>query len=99
MSSLRYKYDRFAYYAGKPVDALESIMGISRDDHYRMKYLIAGLPVIGSTMNALDNTRYMDDYISNRGLSWSDKKYWTSGATGIGSTVNFVSSNIKRLYQ
>lgn len=98
MSDLRYKYDQFAYYAGKPVDALSDIMGISKDDRARMKYLISGMPVIGSVINTVDSMKYQGDYLKNRGLSWSDRRYYTSGPSGVGSTVNFVSSNIKRLY-
>ena len=44
--------------------------------------------------------RYMEDYIENRGLSWSDIKYptRTQGMQGVGSVLNYVSRNIERLY-
>ena len=67
---------------------------------YMVKTLVAGLPVIGDLYRSYDNMRYMQDYIDNRGLSWSDIKYptRTQGMQGVGSVLNYVSRNIERLY-
>ena len=67
---------------------------------YMAKTTIAGLPIIGDIYRSYDNMRYMQDYIDNRGLSWSDIKYptRTQGMQSFGSTVNFMSKNILSLY-
>lgn len=65
------------------------------------KYVASGFPVIGGVIRQLDNWNYINDYMTNRGLSWSDVKYPSriSGSGSFGSTLNFVSSNIGRLYK
>lgn len=65
------------------------------------RYMISGFPVIGDFVKQLDNWNYINDYMANRGLSWSDVKYPSriSGSGGFGSTLNYVSSNIERLYR
>lgn len=63
-------------------------------------YFASGLPVVGGLFSTVDNYRYYSDYMRNRGLSWADAKYPARMAVGgYGSTVSFVSSNIKRLYE
>lgn len=42
---------------------------------YNVKQFARNLPVIGSMFQADDNSRRMNDYLSNRGLSWSDIRY------------------------
>lgn len=72
---------------------------------WQVKNTLSGLPVIGNYFTISDQTQYMQDYLNNRGLSWSDIKYPTltgntSGYSGLGrSMTNFVSSNIKSLYK
>ncbi len=75
------------------------------DDAWRREYQIraiaSAIPVVGNLVKYQDNMRYMDDYMSNRGLSYGDVRYSTrtaGGTLGVG-TLNFVSSNIKRLYR
>lgn len=71
----------------------------------RTKYMLytaaSALPIIGPIIQAYDNMKYMDDYTRNRGIGYEDILYpsHTRGAQGLGSAVNFVSSNINRLYQ
>jgi hypothetical protein len=67
---------------------------------YMAKTTIAGIPIIGDIYRSYDNMRYMEDYINNRGLSWDDIKYptRTQGMQGFGSTLNYLSKNIYRLY-
>lgn len=64
-------------------------------------YWGSSLPVVGSAFRAVDNYRYITDYMRNSGLDWSDVKYPTrlTGAGSAGGVVSFVSSNIKNLYR
>lgn len=68
---------------------------------YILKTAASSLPFVGPILQAYDNIRYMDDYTRNRGIDYEDILYpsRTQGAQGLGSAVNFVSSNINRLYQ
>ena len=64
------------------------------------KYHGSGLPGIGPIIKAQDNWNYINDYMENRGLSWSDVKYPSRlGNSGAGGVVSFVSSNIEKLYR
>lgn len=68
---------------------------------YIMEAVIGGaIAPVGAYYEARDSMKWMDDYVSNRGLSYSDIKYpaLTRGYRAIGAGVSFVSSNIKRLY-
>jgi hypothetical protein len=68
---------------------------------YILRTMASGLPVIGPMYQAYDNIKYMDDYTRNRGIGYDEILYpsRTQGAQGLGSALNFVSSNINRLYQ
>lgn len=76
---------------------------------YQLQGIIGGLPYVGefatSYWQTQDNLRYWDDYLRNRGMSWSDIRY-PSRSVGYGSYVgatraslNFVSHNVSRLYK
>lgn len=71
----------------------------------RSKYVwdtfVRGLPVIGSIYQTKDNLAYMDDYLENRGMDYDDILYpsRTSGAQGVGGSMNYVSKNIEKLYR
>lgn len=64
-------------------------------------YVGSSLPVIGGFLRSRDNWNYINDYMRNRGLSWSDVKYPSrvDGASTSGYGLNFVSSNIEKLYE
>lgn len=70
---------------------------------YRAQSFLAGFPIIGTMMQSRDNWNYMYDYMTNRGLSWSDIEYPTRTVAGVDRSaygaLNFVSSNIERLYR
>ena len=70
---------------------------------YRAQAYLAGFPVIGPILKGRDNWNYMYDYMTNRGLSWSDIKYPTRTIAGVDNSasamLNFVSSNIEKLYK
>lgn len=84
--------------------AVRSIMDVYDNLDGKYRYMLqttaAGLPIIGDIYRSYDNMRYMDDYLSNRGISWDDIKYptRTQGMQGLGSTLNYLSKNIYRLY-
>nr|APG55841.1 hypothetical protein [Circular ssDNA virus sp.] len=68
---------------------------------YQIRAFATSIPVVGDFIKYQDNVRYMDDYLSNRGLSYRDIRYpsrTVAGQFGKG-TLNFVSSNIKKLYR
>lgn len=64
-------------------------------------YWASSVPVLGSAVRAIDNHRYINDYMRNSGLDWSDVRYPSRliGAGSAGGVVSFVSSNIKNLYR
>lgn len=76
----------------------------SRTD-YLLSSVVAGLPVVGPMYRAYDNMSYLDDYMRNSGLGYGDILYPTrvtgsSSVSSAGSSVlNFVSSNIEKLYR
>lgn len=83
-------------------EVIASMLGMSTDDLYsRTKFYFADFPIVGSIVRATDQSSYYSDYMSNRGLSWSDAKYPTlmRGSGGVGAGTNFVSSNIEKLYR
>ena len=63
-------------------------------------YIGSSLPFIGDAIRSRDNWNYINDYMRNRGLGWSDVKYPSRvvGASTSGYGLNFVSSNIESLY-
>lgn len=82
--------------------ALRSIFGSGADASIRnqFRYIASGLPGIGPVIQAQDNWNYINDYMENRGLSWSDVKYASRlGNSGSSGIMSFVSSNIERLYR
>lgn len=50
---------------------------------YEVKQFARSLPIIGGLFQAGDNANRMEDYMRNRGLSWSDVRY---NGTPFGST-------------
>lgn len=76
----------------------------SRKEYYTQSFLGAVFPPLGKFYSARDSMAYMDDYMSNRGIDWSDVKYpsrtvgWSVGNDAF-SAVNYVSSNLHRLYR
>lgn len=64
-------------------------------------YIGSSLPVLGGFLRSRDNWNYIDDYMRNRGLNWSNVKYPSRvvGASTSGYGLNFVSSNIESLYK
>lgn len=72
----------------------------SPDEAAKLMYLLSGAPVVGGMVTTYYNTKYYDDYLKNRGMSWSDVLYpGRLNAGGYGSAVSFVSKNIEKLYR
>lgn len=85
--------------------ALRSIFGSSDPEiaaYWRnwAGYIGSNLPFIGDIIGSSDNWNYINDYMRNRGFGWSDVKYPSRvvGAATAGYGLNFVSSNIEKLY-
>lgn len=76
-------------------------MPMDARDRYIWKAVVGGaFPPLNNIWRFQDSLRWMDDYMANRGLSYSDIKYptLTSSYGVMSSSVNYVSSNIRRLY-
>lgn len=87
-------------------EALSAIYGTSDPEvsaYWRnwAGYIGSSLPFIGDIVRSRDNWNFINDYMSNRGLSWSDVKYPSRvvGASTSGYGLNFVSSNVEKLYK
>lgn len=89
---------RFVHYSGGDIPFSDVL-----DDRtmYYIRSFVSGIPIIGDFLEAQDKVRYMDDYVKNRGLSYSDILYpsMTVGYRGVSGLANFVSSNIENLYR
>lgn len=78
---------------------------MSAQQKYYFESLMSNVPVVGGYFRARDSVRYMNDYLTNRGLSYEDILYpsMTTGfsgfAAGTSGILNYVSSNIERLYK
>lgn len=84
---------------GNTADSIIYGLGFTDDDKQKAKYLASGIPIVGELLKSSDEYAWTSDYLSNRGLSWSDVKYPAKiSGQSYGSTMNFVSDNIKRLY-
>lgn len=69
-------------------------------NNYYFGAIMSGVPVVGSVYRAIDSVSYMDDYMRNTGLSYSDILYPTRTAGyGVSGLTSFVSSNIEKLYK
>jgi len=73
---------------------------------YYLKAIEAGRnPLYRNLVSFVDHVRYMDDYMTNRGLSYKSIRYpsmtigWQGVSSATSNTLNFVSSNIERLYK
>lgn len=69
----------------------------------QMRLFLSGAPVVGGFIHSEDNWNYMNDYLRNRGMDWSDVKYPSrlpsvNPLGGLQGMLSFVSSNIENLY-
>lgn len=68
-------------------------------------FFVSGLPVVGDIAVMADSFRSFQDYMKNTGLTWGDIMYpaLTGRKFGVSHSaygaLNFVSSNIDRLYR
>lgn len=81
---------------------INNAMGISDKDAYRTYVSMSGIPIVGDFIRASDNIRAMDDYMGNRGLSYSDVQYPTrTVGSGYGSATSgliSLSKTVSKLY-
>lgn len=84
-------------------DVLYSAGRYSDRTRYIATDLLYGIPVLGDAFRTQDSARYYDDYLSNRGLTYSDIRYHSRNTLGVGNMVHsglsFVSKNIAALYR
>ena len=76
---------------------------LTDNDLARIRYHGASIPFVGDALKLYDSDRRMSDYLSNRGLEWSDMLYPSlvsgSGAGyGITNKVEKSLSAIAKLY-
>lgn len=78
---------------------------LNYDDPY-VRWQMSSMPVVGSTLRAMDQEKYYRDYFRNTGLSWKDVRYpaLLSGA-GLGGGLSDSAGQlgmlgaIRRLYR
>ena len=99
--------EHFADQLGIGIDDIGRDIGISDADRIKLSYYAGQDPLLlGYTVRQKDNWNYVNDYMTNRNVDWSDVQYPTylngggnsSGYTALRNTANFVSDNIKKLY-
>lgn len=82
--------------------AYEEMLGLDDDQAAFLDWFASNVPIFGDFVKMRDNFNYIMDYMKNYGLDWSDMRY-PSKVTGSGSSpfgsLNFVSSNLKKLYR
>lgn len=74
----------------------------NNEEYNKFAWLTADFPVVGWMTKLIDNVGWIKDYMENTGIDWSDMKYPThvrGAGSGVYGTMNFVSSNIARLYR
>lgn len=76
-------------------------MMVDARNNYYFWSLMSGVPIIGDIKRSVDQMHYMDDYMRNTGMSYSDIKYpsLTMGGSAFSGTFAYVSKNIGRLYK
>lgn len=73
----------------------------------QLAFWLSQLPVVGDIGVMADSFRSFEDYMKNRGLTWDDIVYpWMAGRRYSGGSfqsvygsLNFVSSNLNKLYR
>lgn len=84
---------------GKYADKAIYGMGFTDDDKNKVKYIVAGIPYVGTALKNADSYRKTTDYLTNRGLSWSDVEYPALTSTqSYGSLITSISHNLKDVY-
>ncbi|AIY31252.1 putative capsid protein [Camel associated porprismacovirus 1] len=69
----------------------------------RTRYELSKVPFIGDAFRYMDQTKYYNDYLASRGMTWNDVKYPAllsgSGAYGVAASGYRVSKNFLKLYR
>lgn len=80
---------------------IQDVLGISDAQVNQAMYWLSGVPVLGDVMDMFVGYDKINDYLENTGQSWADIEYpgmGMAGAVGVSGMLNFVSDNIKDLY-
>lgn len=91
--------DYFDILARMPKAAYDA--AVPADVRKKLEYMFGGVDIFGfRPFQAGEQYRYMDDYLRQRGLSWSDVKYpsLARGAGSMSGLFNGSARAISRLY-
>lgn len=86
---------------GQAIDNFASTVGINSDRRAKLDYIGHKIPFVSDVLEARDSWNFMNDYLSNRGMNWSQVKYGGHNPTaGVGTSTAFwyLSQNIHDLY-
>lgn len=64
---------------------------LPRGDSNRIRYELAGVPILGDFVRASDNTQWLNDYLRNHQMTWADVKY-PGRAPGAGSSARAITN-------
>lgn len=81
--------------------AMRSVDRALSDSSAQFRYMFGDLNIFGiQPFKMYDSMNYMNDYLKNRNLSWSDMKYpsLSFGAGGAGSSFSSNTKAIERMY-
>lgn len=88
------------------IDVSDFGYDIFNNDYWKQAmFFVSGLPVVGDIAVMADSFRSFQDYMKNTGLDWSDIVYPALTGRRFGTSrsaygaLNYVSSNINRLYR
>lgn len=100
--SRRYDWSGFG-----SLNMITSDYGFLSDPYFRWQ--MSQTPIVGDFMRAMDQQKYWNDYLRNRGMTWKNVKYpaLLGGQTAVGAGFNagytaigaVVSKNLLRLYR
>ncbi len=86
---------------GTTPEAMRQVFGDGGDPALRNQflYIASGIPIVGDIAKSYDNWRYLNDYMTNRGITWDKVRYPSRVGASYSAVPAFVSSNIARLYK
>lgn len=99
--------DTIAKGLGDLYEGFKDWSGFDDDDEAKALYWLSNVPIAGDVISSNSKYDYLNDYLNNKGMSWSDLRYigmnglttsgnWYSSASDM---YNFVSDNIVELYK
>lgn len=86
-------------------DDLGDKLLLDNTTYKQLAFFLSGLPFVGDIGYMADSFRSFNDYMKNAGLTWNDVMYpWIAGrrfgaSQSAYGALNFVSTNIRKLYR